>query len=140
MSYANFPNAQIVQMSPVLVVKLFLQSYRLLSQHPCSSNVSGCYLLIVQMGLDPWRRKGSRMKAAKKVSTVFPSSKNVPGKMPRQMLVRQQTEQQKMRSQLAAKFLPFFQLIAYILRQKVPYFNVLRQNRVVFNCFATKQC
>ena len=27
-----------------------------------------------------------------------------------------------------------------ISRQKVPYFNVSRQNRVVFNCFATKQC
>ena len=27
-----------------------------------------------------------------------------------------------------------------ILRQKVPYFNVSRQNRVLFNCFATKQC
>ena len=25
-----------------------------------------------------------------------------------------------------------------VLRQKVPYFNVSRQNRVVFNCFATK--
>ena len=27
-----------------------------------------------------------------------------------------------------------------VLQQKVPYFNVSRQNRVVFNCFATKQC
>ena len=52
-------------------------------------------------------------------------------------------EQHKMRSQLAAQFMPFFSAQSayfYISRQKVPYFNVLRQNRVVFNCFATKQC
>ena len=27
-----------------------------------------------------------------------------------------------------------------VSRQKVPYFNVSRQNRVIFDCFATKQC
>ena len=32
--------------------------------------------------------------------------------------------------------LPYFN----ILRQKVSYFNVARRNRVVFDCFATKQC
>ena len=58
----------------------------------------------------------------------------------------------KMRSYLGTQFMTFFRLIARILtlrdkkyrmltfRQKVPYFNVSRQNRVVFNCFATKQC
>ena len=58
----------------------------------------------------------------------------------------------KMRSWLGTQFMAFFWLIARILtfrdkkyrmltfRQKVPYFNVSRQNRVVFNCFATKQC
>ena len=47
-----------------------------------------------------------------------------------------------MRSQLVAQFMQFFGHRAYfdVLRQKVPYFDVLRQNRVVFNCFATKQC
>ena len=58
----------------------------------------------------------------------------------------------KMRSWLGTRFMTFFRLIVRILTfrdkkyriltfcQKVPYFNVLRQNRVVFNCFATKQC
>ena len=67
-----------------------------------------------------------------------------------------------MRSRLGTHFMAFFRLIAYfnvswqkvpyfsvsrqkvpyfnISRQKVPYFNVSRQNRVLFNCFATKQC
>ena len=45
----------------------------------------------------------------------------------------------KMRSQLAAQFLPFssaFSMYFKVSRQKVPYFNASRQNRVVFNCFA----
>ena len=49
----------------------------------------------------------------------------------------------KMRSQLAAQFIPFssaHSVYSNVLWQKVPYFNVSRQNRVVFNCFATKQC
>ena len=69
------------------------------------------------------------------------------------LLICVYSEQHKMRSQLAAQFMPFFTAHSayfYILRQKVPYFNVsrqkipylnvLRQNRVVSNCFATKQC
>ena len=38
---------------------------------------------------------------------------------------------------------PFFStLSAYFnnFRQKIPYFDVSRQMRVLFNCFATKQC
>ena len=69
----------------------------------------------------------------------------------------------KIRSRLGTQFMAFFRLIARILtfrdkkvpyvnvsrqkvpyvnvsRQKVPYFNVSRQNRVIFDCFATKQC
>ena len=53
-------------------------------------------------------------------------------------------EQDKIGSQLVAQFMPFIQLIAhsYILRKstifyyfaiKVPCFNILRQNRAVFN-------
>ena len=58
-----------------------------------------------------------------------------------------------MRSRLGTQFMAFFpahsayfnvsrQKVPYVnvSRQKVPYFNVSRQNRVVFNCFATKQC
>ena len=48
-----------------------------------------------------------------------------------------------MQSQLVAQFMPFFRLIARILMfrdKKVPYFNVSRQNRVIFDWFATKQC
>ena len=49
-------------------------------------------------------------------------------------------EQHKMRSQLAAQFMPAHSAYFNISRQKLPYFNVLPQNRVVCNCFATKQC
>ena len=45
--------------------------------------------------------------------------------------------------QLVAQFMPFYSAhSAYfnISRQKVPYFNVLQQNWVVLNYFATKQC
>ena len=49
--------------------------------------------------------------------------------------------QNKMRSQLIAQFTLFSSAhnAFSVSRQKVPYFNVSRQNRVVFNCFATKQ-
>ena len=53
------------------------------------------------------------------------------------------TEGDKVWSLLLAHFQPFFQLSACILTifdKKIPYFNVSRQKRVLFNCFATKQC
>ena len=55
--------------------------------------------------------------------------------------VRQTTGLNKIRSQLVAQFMPFSSThSAYfnVLRKEVPYFNVSQQNRVEFNCFATK--
>ena len=45
-------------------------------------------------------------------------------------------------SALSALAAIFSALNAYFnnFRQKVPYFDVSRQKRVLFNCFATKQC
>ena len=46
-------------------------------------------------------------------------------------------------SRLSAHLQPFFlALSAYFnnFRQKIPYFDVSRQKRVLLNCFATKQC
>ena len=46
-------------------------------------------------------------------------------------------------SQLVTQFMPLsWAHTAHfnVLQQKVPYSNILRQNRVIFNCFATKQC
>ena len=52
-------------------------------------------------------------------------------------------EWEKVWSRLSAHLQPFFSpLSAYFnnFRQKIPYFDVSRQKRVLFNCFATKQC
>ena len=53
------------------------------------------------------------------------------------------TEWEKVWSRLSAHLQPFFSaLSAYFnnFRQKILYFDVSRQKRVLFNCFATKQC
>ena len=50
-------------------------------------------------------------------------------------------EWEKVWSRLSAQ--PFFSAHSayfYNFRQKMPYFAVLRQKRVLVNCFATKQC
>ena len=52
-------------------------------------------------------------------------------------------ESEKVWSQLSAHLQPFFLAhCAYFnnFRQKIPYFDVLGQKRVLSNCFATKQC
>ena len=52
-------------------------------------------------------------------------------------------EWEKVWSQLSAHLQPFLSaLSAYFsnIIQKIPYFDVSRQKRVLFNCFATKQC
>ena len=45
-------------------------------------------------------------------------------------------------SALSALAAIFLALSAYFnnFRQKIPFFDVSRQKRVLFNCFATKQC
>ena len=52
------------------------------------------------------------------------------------------TEWEKVWSRLSAHLQPFLALSAYSnnFRQKIVYFDVSRQKRVLFNCFATKQC
>ena len=52
-------------------------------------------------------------------------------------------EWEKVWIRLSAHLQPFFLAHrAYFnnFRQKIPYFDVSRQKRVLFNCFATKQC
>ena len=53
------------------------------------------------------------------------------------------SEQDKMQTQLAAHFRPYSSAhCAYLTcrDKKVRYYDVSGQNRIVFDCFATKQC
>ena len=63
--------------------------------------------------------------------------------MTRLMISKVIAEWDKVWSRLSSHLQPFFLAhSAYFnnFRQKIPYFDASRQKRVLFNCFATKQC